>query len=311
VVAVILIIGLPRLFGSKSATDNTTGNGRPADASLQPTETYAGTLNELTIDDSFKASLTTAIRLGNSGWKNEGTDAFVYRFSIGNNVVAATSQVINIALYVGGEDAKKAVDAPGDIAFNLGAANFFDSMNSRAGVRLSPRLLSTNGSDVPDKYDEYVRYGYYYGLEHIKDIQPIIDALEGYYKENGEYPHILKTNLISKGIKTRQGFYFMADGFGYLPVFKTDVNGDIVMGTGAGLDSLNPDQCTGYYLFKYVKEKTMGLDIHNKENEHYYQQKISPFPYDSKEGIKNIILTPDGEPDGIACVVKDGILLDQ
>ncbi len=311
IVLIILIVGVPKLFGNKSSTDDGTDAGRPVTDSPQASQTFAGTLNEVKDDDAFRANVFEAIESGNAGWKNEGTDAFVYRYTLSNRVISATSQIIVFQMFVGGEDAELAAEPPGNVAFNLGFAGFLDSLTSRPGVRASARLESTGGSETPGKYDVYTVYGYYYGLEHMGAIKPIIDALDNYYKDEGQYPHLLKKNLTNSGIKTEQGYYFLADGFGYLPIFKTDSGGNIVMGTGGGLDSLNPEQCQGYYLVMYARNKKSGLDVHNKDNEHHYQRKIAPFPYDAKEPVKNVILTPDGEPDGITCVIKDGILLDK
>lgn len=311
VVILILVIGLPKLFGKSPDTDTSSNSGRPVSTEIQPSETFSGSLDEIALDSSFKANLVSAIEAGNAGWESEGTSAYVYRYSAGNTLVAATSQVITLQMYVGGTDAKLAAKAPGNVPFNLGMADLMDSLNARQGVRASFQVFATGGSGMPDKRDTYTRYGYYYGLEHMEEIQPIIDGLDNYYKQNGEYPHILKTNLINKSIRTKQGYFYISNGFGYLPIFKTDANGKIVMGTGSGLDPFNPDACIGYYLVKYTKDKNEGLDIHSKDNEHHYQQKIASFPYENKAGVENVVLTPDGDPDGIACVIKDGILLDQ
>ena len=313
VVSIILVVGLSKIFGNKTTANETTGSGRPVnttDTPRQVDETYAGTLKEVVIDDDFRARVTDAIESGNSGWENEGVDAFVYKYALSNRVISATSQIMVFEMFVGGEDAQSAAEAPGDIAFNLGFASLLDSLKSMPGVKASSRMEATGGSEPPDKGDQYIRYGYYYGLEHMRDLQPIIEALDLYFKTNGEYPHILKPGLTTKSIRTKQGYYFLANGIGYMPIFKTDSDGVITMGTGGGLSSLNPEQCQGYYLVMYGKTNKIGLDVHSEDNVNYYQRKIAPFPYNAKDDVKNVVLTPDGKLDGITCVVKNGILLD-
>ena len=101
----------------------------------------------------------------------------------------------------------------------------------------------------------------------------------------------------------------MSNGYGYVPVFEADSNGKVIMGQGSGIAAFKPDSCDGYYLFCYTTTESMGLDRYGLDAIIYYREKISPFPYQPKSPITNVTLEPDGKPDGIACVVKDGELV--
>ena len=82
------------------------------------------------------------------------------------------------------------------------------------------------------------------------------------------------------------------------------------MGQGAGIASFKPEECIGYYLFVYLDSENQGLDLYSQADLKYYREKIQPFPYQPETPIANATLNPDGEPDGIACVIHNGKLTD-
>jgi len=309
VVVVLLAVGIPRLLSSRKPAQDSAA--QPEVDAYQGEGVYAGALNEIEINDQLHTDIQAALKEGNMGWAAEDIDAYVYKYNIYSEVRQATSQVLRISSYVGGADATAAVNEPRNVHwFDLGTADLLDRLNATPGVEASFRLYNTGGEEPARGDDVYIKYGYYFGLEHMNTLQPIIDSLNEYYNTNGEYPHLLSERMLTVRVKTKRGFYYERNGAGYLPVFRTDSRGNIIMGTGSGVEALQPDACIGYYLFMYTENPDEGLDLHDEEALDYYSQHIAPFPYDPDEPVKNVVLEPDGEPDGIACVVKDGVLLE-
>jgi len=295
ILAAVVIIIWPNLFGRPS-TD-------------QAAQENAVGLQAVALSDAFHADVQEALHAGNVAWRGVGMDCYIYRYGVYENTVPATSQAIRITAYSGGDDVDDGINTPGNEPFLAAVNPFLDQLNANPGVEATIRLVSTGGQDAPAPQDIYIAYGYYYGLEHWQEMEPIVAALKEMYQSEGEYPHYLSEDIVRPAIRTRKGFYYMSEGFGYLPVFKADAKGHIVMGTGSGLSSLNPEECTGYYLFLYTKSQNEGLDFHDDNALIYYRENVANFPRVVDEPVTNVKLEPDGEPDGIACIVKDGELL--
>jgi len=269
-------------------------------------QTHAGGLAPVTIDDALHSTLRSAVEAGNAAWKQAGTDCYAYRYRVFEKTVPATSQTVSVTLFLGGADAAKSTEAPADAPMRGALGTFMAGLASHTGVEASVLLQFTDGAEPAESSDVYVRYGYYYGKEHLSDLQEIIDALEQVKRHDGQYPHALSENMVSPPLKTMGGFTFISRGYGYLPVFLTDSAGHIVMGEGTGLASYRPKECTGYYLFVYTTKESEGLDVCSTADKGYYRDHISRFPYVSEEPVSNVGLHPDGKPDGVACVVKNG-----
>lgn len=270
---------------------------------------FVGVLDAITIDEYFHEDMTFAIEAGNQAWADAGQDCYVYRYSVFEQTVPAQSQTVRITGYIGGGDAAAAIEPPADEPFRSATAAYIDKLNARGGVDASIFLLATEGQEPPAPADVYVRYGYYYGLEHWDDLEPIILGLKSIKNGEGQYPLSLSESIVRPKIRTNGGLSFLANGYGYVPVFKTGSDGKVIMGTGSGLAAFKPELCTGYYLFKYVNTESVGMDLYGQDALIHYREKISPFPYQPKSPITNVPLIPDGEPDGIACVVKNGELV--
>lgn len=270
--------------------------------------THPGGLSAVAIDDALRAEISKACLAGNAAWKDLGLDCYVYRFSLFENTVPATSQAVRITGYAGGKDAEQAVQQPSAAAFRNALQPVLDKLNSNAGVTASLSLSASDGSEAPDPSDTYVVYGYYYGLEHWDKIEPVVKALNIMLDQNGQYPDMLDTGLTKPAISTHGGFKFKSSGFGYLPVFKTDSQGHIIMGKGKGLASFMPEECTGYLLVLYTSSDDVGLDLFGEGDMLQYDKTIARFPFEPEGPIRNMPLNPDGKPDGIACVVKTGEL---
>src|SRR5690606_26249147 len=129
-----------------------------------------------------------ALESGNSAWEAEGLSAWVYRFNVLNVVDPGKSQRLTLRAYVGGEDAAMAVSAPADEAFRQALAPFLDKQAANQGVEALLDLSLREESPSVGSSDVYVRYGYDYGMEHMDELQPLIDALEGYRASQGQYP---------------------------------------------------------------------------------------------------------------------------
>lgn len=300
----LLKAGANRGGGTKHQAATATTEARSGAA---PKET--GPLNAVTINTAFHGRLTTVLEEGNQAWADAGIHAYVYRYGVFDDVVPGRSQVIRVSGYVGGDDADTASVAPQEEVFRDAVASFFDDLNKRNGVDSSIFLMNTGGDEAPAASDVYIRYGYYYGKEHWNEIGKIVDQLEGIRDSEGQYPLSIQQDIVHPRIRTYGGMRFIADGFGYIPIFKADSNGKVIMGTGKGLASYMPEECTGYYLLYYTDSANTGLDLYGPEGLNYYHDKISPFPYQPKHDITNVPLEPDGKPDGIAAVVKNGELM--
>lgn len=289
--------------GEEAPATTTSGTGVSTSAG------HAGILNAVEIDDYFHDDTALALEAGSLAWSDAGIDCFVYRYRVFEQTVAAQSQTLRITAFVGGEDASASIVSPGDEPFRSSVAAFVDKLNSRSGVDASIFLLIAEDNETPAPGDVYVRYGYNYGLEHWAEVEPIILALQSIRNSEGQYPLSLTESIVRPKIRTYGGLNFLSNGYGYVPVFETDSSGKVIMGRGSGLAAYKPDNCHSYYLFKYDKAENMGLDVYGQDGIIYYREKISPFPYQPKSPITNVPLEPDGKPDGIACVVKDGKLL--
>jgi len=308
VIAVVLIAVLVAIgyFGIKFLGKS----AEPADDQLAGAiDTHPGVLNAVAVDELFHADLLSALEDGNQAWHDEGTDCHVYRYSVFEKVEPAVSQRIIITGFAGGDDVRSAIIDPGKATFDTAFKPFLDELASHSGVDASITLRFTDGEEPPATTDEYIRYGYYYGKEHWTEIAPITEALEGLRQQDGEYPHSLSEKIVSPKIRTFGNMDYLANGYGYIPEYKVNGKGEIVMGSGSGLAELLPEECTGYYLLVFTPQPKMGIDFLDKMAGVYYRENISPFPYQPKKPVKNVPLEPDGEPDGIACIIYSGELL--
>lgn len=273
-------------------------------------ESHPGALSQVTLDDDWHLTLRTAIASGNDAWKAAGKSCYAYRYRVTETVIPATSQTVSITLFCGGKDAAACMEPPGDAPLRSGMREFMDKLAAHDGVVSSLQLVATDGEELADPKDVYLRYGYYYGKEHMDRIQSVIDSIEGHKSADGTYPLTIDSSYSTSPIKTQGGLGFTPGGFGYLPVFETDGSGNIVMGSGSGLASFQPKAVKGYYLLMYTTKETDGIDLYSSEDLRYYTDNILPFPYQPEAPVHNMRLKPDGKPDGIACVVKDGKLLE-
>ncbi len=285
-----------------------TTPAEPAPATTAAPDSHPGTLSQVTLDDDWHASLRTAIASGNDAWKAAGKSCFAYRYRVTETLIPAQSQTVSITLFCGGKDATACLEAPDDEALRLAMKGFTDKLAAHDGVASSLQLAATGGDELADPKDVYLRYGYYYGKEHMDRIQSVIDSIENRKSPAGSYPIAIDSSFSTSPIKTEGGLGFVPGGFGYLPVFETDGSGNIVMGSGSGLASFEPKSVKGYYLLMYTTKETDGLDLYSAEDLRYYTDNILPFPYQPEKPIHNMRLKADGKADGIACVVKDGKL---
>lgn len=323
IVLVIIVLGVIGYFVYTGVTRKNEGDGAPTAAkpnteaaapgtattdAAKPPVTHAGTLNPVTIDDAFYASLKQAISAADQALKDAGKDCFIYRYRATDNTVPATSQTVSITLFCGGKDAAQCIATPGDQTIRTAMKQFTDELAQHDGVISSLNLYATEGKEAPDPKDTYLRYGYYFGLEHMDRIQAVIDGIEAYKSEGSGYPSTIASSMSSTPFQTEGGLSFVAGGFGYLPQYETDGSGNIIMGSGSGVAAYEPKSVTGYYLVMYAVKETMGLDMYSDDDYRYYQDKILPFPYEPKSPVHNMQLHPDGKPDGIACIVKNGKL---
>jgi len=310
VVIAVLVVGFLIVRSCSSASPD---SGQPAVASVDARSGSApaqdGALDSVTINTVFHGELAGILEDGNGAWTNAGVDAYVYRYSIFNDLVPSRTQVIHVSAYVGGPDAEVAIESPKDQIYREAVAPYIDKLDERDGVNVTLFLLYTAGDEEPAAGDVYIRYGYYYGKEHWGEIEKIVNRLESIRNEEGQYPLGITDAIVRPKIRTYGGMRFISNGYGYLPVFKTDSAGEVIMGSGKGIASLQPEECTGYYLLCYTESESAGLDLYGPEGLNYYREYISPFPYQPKSTIRNVPLEPDGKPDGIAAVVKNGELM--
>jgi len=80
------------------------------------------------------------------------------------------------------------------------------------------------------------------------------------------------------------------------------------MGSGSGVERLEPAEVEGYYLLRFLPKLNDGLDIYSPADLNYYTQKISPFPYSPSQPVHNMPMHKDGKPDGVGAVIKNGKL---
>jgi hypothetical protein len=313
VVVIVAVLALIAYF-----VVNALGRGGEEESTaVAPTTARSGSappeelpFSAITINESFHAELVDVLEEGNGAWTSAGIEAYVYRYGIYEDLDPTNSQVVRVSAYVGGEDAELAVTAPNDQTFRDATAGFFDQFNQREGVDTSVFLLHTGGEEPPSAKDVYIRYGYYYGKEHWEEIGNIVSKLDSQRDENGQYPLNISESIVRPKIRTYGGMKFMSNGYGYIPIFRTDSSGNIIMGSGKGLAAFKPEECIGYYLLCFAEMECDGLDMYGLDGINYYRDKVSPFPYQPKGKITNVPLNPDGKPDGIAAVVKDGELMD-
>lgn len=304
VLVVIILVAVGYFVWQFLAADNDTANDQPAVADTG--SSHVGQLNELDIEsDSFHSSIESALKGANDAMANAGIDCYAYRYSVSDNVEAGQSQTIWLSVYLGGADAELYTTPPEADSFKSGMGSYPQQVNDRAGVDMSVNLFATDGEEIPAPDDKYIRYGYYFGKEHMGDIQPAIDFLEQVKDAEGRYPLTL-----SKVVgKTKGNLLFVSEGLGYIPLFKTDSNGNIIMGSGSGLESYMPADTTGYILMLFTRSESIGLDLYSPADFNYYRDFISPFPYQPQGKLTNMPLNRDGEPDGIAAVVHSGELV--
>jgi len=274
----------------------------------KPPETHPGGLSAVTIDEALNNEIKDALLAGNKAWADKGVDCYVYRFGTFENTEPAMSQVVRITGYAGGKDVAAGIAAPGDEPMLIATRALLTKLNGNAGVTATLQLVSTNGEEEQGAKDIYIHYGYYYGKENWSEFKPIIEALSAAKQQNGQYPGMLDSNITRPPLTTYGGFKFKARGFGYLPIYKTDGSGNIIMGQGKGLASYQPEQCDGYYLVLYCATEGEGLDMFSPADMLQYDKTISRFPFKPEGPVKNMPLHPDGKPDGIACIVKNGEL---
>jgi hypothetical protein len=283
---------------------STSGGGVSAKAGKAPL------LDAVTLDDAFDASLRTALTAGNAAWKQAGLDAYVYRYNVDETRAENVSQTITVNATLGGKDAAKGA-RDGRAAFDQATAQFVSGLTAHPGVAVQFDLLEADPDSTPGDNDKYLLYGYDYGLEHMSELKPVIDALEDLKRDQHSYPRALSDTLVQPKLRTSGGIRFMPRGFGYLPLYETDSAGNIQMGEGTGtLDRMTPKAITGYYLFLYLGDEGQGLDVYTPSDLDYYMRKVAPLPYDTNGAkLHNMTLKPDGQPDGIGCIVKNGKLL--
>jgi hypothetical protein len=325
VVIALVVLGFiygPKLLGRQAAPAD--GSAAPASADASATaETpaakpavktddggHAGGLEAITIDDPFHTALAEALDKGSAAWQDTGKDCYAYRYNVFETTVPATSQMVTVTVYLGGKDAAECAEEPGDAQFQQALAPYLDGLNSHAGVNASFRLVYKADGSMPGDSDRYLRYGYWYAKDHWTSIKPIIDNLESAKKEEGQYPESLSPSFLRGNLRTRGGLTYTQNGVGYVPMFKVDGSGNIIMGHGKGLAAFMPEECDGYYLVFYLSSENSGMDLFGKDDLKYYRDKIQPFPYQPDKPVHNMQFNPDGELDGIACVIHSGEIID-
>ncbi len=277
-----------------------------ADAEAEAVADSSPALTAVTVDDALRARIVVAIRAGNDAWQDQGVKAYVYRYNVRDHTGADLRQQLSIIGYTGGADARVASSDPKDDLFYTAVQSLLEEINANSGVTATMDLrVGSEEGFAPG--DTYVLFGRDYGADHMEDIQTVIDSVENYKNTEGQYPLALDGTVI-QSIRTKGNPNFMPNGYGYLPLFRADGSGNIVMGTGAGVAKLKPAEVSGYYIFAFLAKPIEGLDVYSPADLGYYTQKISPFPYKPNGYVKNMPLTKDGKPDGIGAVVKNGKL---
>jgi hypothetical protein len=294
-------------YQARQATGGTAADGA---ATAGGTKGAATGLEAVTLDDAFDADLRQALTAGNAAWKGKGLDAKVYRYGVQEDKIENSSQTITVVATLAGQDATKAIgdDRP---AFDAAVDSFIQKQTAHPGVNCKFNLMPADPDSSPDPTDKYLSYGGDYGREHLTQVQPILDALEQLKRDQGSYPRSLDPDLVQPKIHTTGGIKFSAHGIGYLPLFRTDSGGNLVMGTGGTLDRMSPAAVDGYFLFLYLGDAGQGLDVFGPAGVDYFTRKLAPLPYDTGGAkLHNMPLSPDGQPDGIGAVIKSGKVLD-
>jgi hypothetical protein len=309
-IALLAVAGFfayPVLFDDKErATSDASTSVEAAAAKKDAAAQAAVALKPVTIDDALKARISSAFRTGNKAWADAGTKAYVYRYSVEEVNEAMKSQALTVVGYLAGKDAAIATTdkaAPMAQAFE----QLLDDLGSNAGVTATLEL-ETAATETAAIGDVYVVFGSDYGRDHMDELQPIIDSIENYKQTEGQYPLALDGTVIGN-LRTKGNPQFIPGGYGYIPIFRTDGSGNVLMGSGAGVKRLKPAEVSGYYLLRFLSHVSDGMDFYSQSDLNYYTQKISPFPYKPSGHVRNMPLTKDGKPDGVACVVKNGKLL--
>jgi hypothetical protein len=310
--AVIFIFVVP-LFRKGTPSDGSPdpskiAGAKPGETPAEGEEGFAGHLDAVTVDDALHQRITQALVQANAELKAAGTAAYAYRYNLFEQTVPATSQTIRVTAYLGGQDAQATASKGGDARVRESFAALRDELNSHAGVTASLDLRATEGAESPLSEDRYIVYGYYFGKEHMGQIEPVMEAIETYKSSEGQYPSALGRNVMGN-VNSKGGIVYVLNGFGYVPMYETDGNGNIVMGGGSGIGRYTPKAVTGYYLYRFVEEPDKGLDLFSEAEEKYYIDEISPFPYQPDGPVHNMQFHPDGKPDGIGAVVQNGKLL--
>ena len=308
VLKIVLIVALVAVLAFVVSRIDFASLGSGGDQGSTAETEYSEPFVAVHLDDEFHHTLSEQLMATEDAWLKTGVDAYVYRYGIKETLEPGKSQRIVINAYVGGADADSAIEEPGDQPFRLAMADYARLYSNRTAVDFSIKLQSTQGSAEVLESDKYVRWGYYYGLEHMTELNQVTAAIERYRQKEGELPHTLAGVSANMPLENR-GFSFVASGWGYLPVFATDASGTVVFGTGSTKAELYPREITGYYLVRYLGSTGMGVDLWSEEEKTYYLNRITPLPCVQKSKLRNVSLTPDGEPDGIACVMHNGELL--
>jgi hypothetical protein len=265
-------------------------------------------LEAVPLDQAFYDGLDAAIKTANAAISKSGTKAYVYRYRVDEEVIANESQQLTLTLVAGGSNANKL--ATDHNAFDAAMQDWVTATRAHPGVQAEMKFEDGSTAAPPLEGDRYCRYGYDFGREHMSLLQPVIDRLESDRRSDGHYPRVLEAGVGEDSIRTYGGFGYIARGFGYLPTYATDSHGNIIMGTGEStLQRLTPKVVSGYYLFYYLEDPVRGVDAYGPAALDYYTRRIAPLPYDPGGSLHNVPLTPDGKPDGIACIVKSGKLL--
>ncbi|MEZ5336622.1 MAG: hypothetical protein R3F46_00015 [bacterium] len=261
------------------------------------------------INEDFHNSLSQTLMADGDAWQASGVDAYVYRYRVESRVEDGASQLITITGFVGGDDAASAAQSPGDKPLLNAMDSYLRSYRERQGLELHLQLVpAAEAGELLDD-DRYVRWGYWYGREHQAEVDQVVNAIESYRSSEGQYPRTLGNVAANMKLENR-GFGYVADGWGYLPIFETDGSGKVPFGTGSSSAELYPRRISGYYLVKFLGTPTLGGDLFGDEGKSYYLNRISPLPCIQKGPLTNVPIEPDGEPDGIAWAVKNGELLD-
>lgn len=297
-VAVIVFYLLPALTRKTPEAEPTAA---PESATPEQAAAHAGALDAVVLDEAFHAGLAEQLEAGNQAWADSGLKAYVYRYSVIESLVPATSQDLTISCAIGGADKDRA--AAQQEAFLAALKPWADALDARDGVGLRLSLSAEAGSGGAG--ESYIRYGREWGEEHKNLIDPVVAEIEKYKRDTGQYPLELSSDVSSA--KTNGNPTFSAGGFGYLPLFRSE-GGKIAMGSGKGLAAYMPAEISGYMLFAFLRDPGQGLDIWSAADINYYTEKISPFPYKPEAPVSNMPFTPDGKPDGVACVIKNGQL---